>query len=165
VACAISTLASYVEFNSTTGLYERRPYLGARQAGNYRTNRGAQVDNDYSLRVFYISKVQIGGVSVPASHYHNRDAANNKILAYSLAMLPADGIAQSFHTAWQTIRDGMQIVKTTVFADAKILKEMEDSSVYAIDAVQYLPYKLTRTLPLTAGGRGKGAVTQELVPL
>lgn len=155
----ISTLCSYVEFNNSTALFEKRPYLGCRQPGSYKNNKGVQVLNDFGLRLFYINKQQVGGVQVPVSFNHNQDGAGNKIVPYSLAWQGEDGMAENFHKQWQDMRQNSEVVKTTVMANKKVLTDLAAHNTVEINSILFLPYKIERTIPL------RSELHVELIPV
>jgi len=157
VDCNISTLCTYVEFNTLTGLYEKRNYVGCRQAGSYYNNKGVRVLNPFGLRIFYIKKQSINGALVPVSFNHNRNKNNDIIEPYSLAWQGVDGLA-TLHKAWQDMREHMEVVKTKATVDQRILTNLQQHNIYEKDNVQYLPYKIERSIP------GK-EIELQLVPL
>lgn len=148
VDCNISTLCTYVEENATTGLREKRNYVGCRQPGSYISNKGVKVVNDFGLRIFYIKKRSINNIEILVSFNHSRDVVNNKIVPYSLAWQGADGMAKSFHQVWQDMKENMQVVKTSIQTDQKVMQELKENNCYEIDNVLYLPYKTYPTIPL-----------------
>lgn len=156
----ISTLCTYVEYDNGDALYEKRNYVGTRQLGSYRNNKGTIVLNDFALRIFYIKKLPIGGgYTVPVSFSHNRDKDNNIVEKYSLSWHGEDGLAVNFHKAWQQLKENNDIVKTDLRADQKLLGELQAHNIYEIDNVLYLPYKTERKIPLN------GMLTISLTPL
>jgi hypothetical protein len=144
----VSTLCSYIVKNVSTALDEPQGYLGCRQRGSYINNRGIRVTAPMGLRMFYISKRNIGGALVPYSHYHNRDEANNKILPYSLSLISDEGLVSSFHKRWEDIRQGAEIIKTTINLDRRIYDTLMAKDMWIALGIYYLPYRMERTLPL-----------------
>jgi len=155
----LSTLCTYVELNATTGLYEKRNYLGTRQKGTYLNNKNVLVKNDFGLRIFFIQKKLFGAISIPVSFNYNRDANNNKILPYSLALKGDDGVAKNFHTVWQDALEGAEIVKTSVAINKKVLTDINNHNVFEVRGVQFLLNKTERTIPM------KNTMDIYLVPL
>lgn len=148
IDCNISTLATYIEENTVTGLRERRDYAGCRQPGSYISKKGVKVTNSFDLRVFYIKKRTVNNITFPVSFNHNRDGVNNKIVPYSLAWQGDDGMAKNFHQLWQDMKENMQVVKTRVQVNQKIIQELKEHNCYEIDNVLYLPYKTEPTIPV-----------------
>lgn len=148
VEVPISTLATYVEQNSGTGVYEKQLCLGTRQPGSYFTSKGVQVVNDFGLRVMYIKKITIGGVSLPVSFNHNRDDANNKILPYSLAWNGEDGIGKNFHYQWQNLQEKLEVVKTSVAINQKVLRGLSSYKKFEVNGILFFAYKTELTIPL-----------------
>jgi hypothetical protein len=150
VELPLSTLCSYIVKNTVSALDEAQGYLGCRQRGSYTTNGGIRVAAPFGLRMFYISKRNIGGALVPYSHYHNRDEANNKILPYSLSLIGDDGLVNHFHKRWEDIKQGGEIIKTTINLDRRIYDNLMANDMWIGRAIYYLPYRVERTLPLSA---------------
>jgi hypothetical protein len=149
VDCEISTLCTYVEFNPTTQLYEKRNYVGCNQKGSYITAKNTTVLNEFGLRLFYIQKQVVGGVNIPVSFNHNRNAANVKTVPYSLAWQGKDGLAENFHKEWQDMKERGEIVKTKLHSvDKKLLGELRDNNCYEIDNVLYIPYQRSPSIPM-----------------
>lgn len=148
VSIPLSTLCTYVEFNSDDGIYEKKDCVGTRQPGSYINNRGVRVLNDFGLRLFYIKMQTRSGVSVPVSFSNNRDADNNRIVRYSLALQGEDGIAENFHTLWQAMLEKKEVIKTNIIASQKVLTDLGNNNCEEINGVLFLPYKLQRTIPL-----------------
>lgn len=156
----ISTLCTYVEYDTNDALYEKRNYVGTRQLGSYRNNKGTVVLNDFALRIFYIKHLPIGGgYTVPVSFSHNRDKDNNIVEKYSLSWHGEDGLATNFHKLWQQVKENNDVVKTELKADQKLLGELQAYNIYEINNVLYLPYKIERKIPLN------GKLTISLTPL
>jgi hypothetical protein len=150
VELGLSTLCTYCEYNDATQAYERRHYVGTRQPGSFRNNKGTLIENDFGLRLFYIKKLQTaaGGPTYPVSFNHNTDAANNVIEKYSLALDNAAGIAPNLHQSFEDIMDRIETVKVTANANTKMLAEMDGANTVEIDNILYLPFKRYRSIPL-----------------
>lgn len=148
VECPISTLCTYVQQNSSTGLYERQDCLATRQAGSYFNNKGIQVLNPCGLRVMYIKNQVIGGVNRPVSFNWNRNAVNQKILPYSLTWTGNNGIAATFHERWQNLQDTLEVVKTSVTINQRVLNNLNSYKKYEIGGVIFFAYKTEFTIPL-----------------
>lgn len=182
VAVNCSTLCTYVETNTTTGLMEKQPYLGTRQQGSYINNKGILVNNPfnrqtgalpgtsllsngvqstalYSLRVFFIRQKLINNALVPYTSNFNRDDNNQTIAPYSLAWRGIDGLAAKLHSAWQDMRQNMEFVKTTYTADKKTIATMAAANCHEINGVVCVPYLIERQIPL------KKTISVTLVPL
>ena len=182
IACACSTLATYVEVNTTTGLMEKQPYLGTGQQGSYINNKGILVNNPfdrktgalpssaltengvsttplYNLRLFFIRKTLVKNVLVPFTTNFNRDDNNQVVAPYSLAWKGVDGLAAKQHKTWQDMRQNMEIVKTTYMADQKLMATLANANCHEIDGVLFIPYKIEKTIPM------KKIITVSVVPL
>ncbi len=160
IAPNLSTLCTYVEYDNGEALYKKRNYVGTRQLGSYRNNKGTVVLNDFRLRIFYVKQLPIGGgYTVPVSFSHNRDKNNNIVEKYSLSWHGEDGIATNFHKSWQQVKENNDVVKTELRASQKLLSELQAYNIYEIDNILYLPYKIERKIPLD------GKLTISLTPL
>lgn len=153
VDCNISTLCTYVEFNTVTGLWEKRNYVGTRQPGSYQNKKNVRVVNDFGLRIFYGKKrVDIStGTNLPTSFNHNRDDQNNIIEKYSLSWDGENGLAENFHIDWQELQDRMEIVKTFIAVDTKVIADMASHNVYEINNVLFILNLTERIIPLNGG--------------
>lgn len=143
----LSTLCTYIGFNPANSLQERKNYVGTRQPGSYRNKKNVYVLNPFGLRVFYLQKRVIGGTNMPVTYNHNRDDNNAIIEKFSLSWHGIDGLAQ-LHIAWQNLRTKVEVVKTTIQIDQKVLADLKTFNKVQINGVQFLPYKNIRTIPL-----------------
>ena len=159
---SMAPLCTYVQFNESTGLYERQDMAGASMNGSYVNNKGVRIRHDFGSRIFYIKKIfHIGGgsINLPTSFVHNSGRQGGKIVPYSLALKGKDGLVENFHSGWQALKDKMEIVKTSMHIDQKVLQEMSVASMMEINSTLFLPYKTERTIP------GKGLMDIQLVPV
>lgn len=159
ISINVSTLLSYVEFDTGLGLYVKRDCAGSRQPGSYINNKGLRVSSQFGFRIFYIKKQARSGALVPISFSHNRDENNNRIVRYSLAWQGDDGLAANFHKAWLNLSMNMEVVKTNITCNQKVLQDLFVNNFVEINNVLFLPYKINRTIPL------KSTVEIILVPL
>ncbi len=154
-AIKLSTLCRYVVQNSESGLYQVSDYLGCDQKGSYRNNKNVQVLNDFGLRLFYLKKKQIGDALVPNTFNHNRADDNTLVLPFSFATAGSNNIVDALHKDWIDLKESMEIMKTDMCIDKKILTEMDAADKFEIDNIIYLPYKVERSLPLPNDNSGK----------
>jgi hypothetical protein len=159
VDCNISTLCTYVEYDATDALYERRNYLGCRQKGSYMNEKGVRVLNPFGLRIFFIEMRNISGVIIPVSYNYYRNAANEIIRENSLCWQGENGLADKYHTSWQDLRERSELVKTDIRVDQKINYELKQHNCYEVNSVQFIPYRFYRTIPL------KNKINVEMIPL
>lgn len=153
VDCNISTLCTWVEFDNTAALSYKKNYVGTRQPGSYQNKKNVRVTNPFSLKVFYI-KPQVNpatGNVIPMSFNNNRNYLNNIIVPYSLSWHGTDGLAINFHKDWEELRDRMEIIKTSITADQKVLTEMANHNCYEINNILFIPYRTERSIPMKAG--------------
>lgn len=155
----LSTLCTYVELDPDTQLFVKRNYVGTRQSGCYINNKGAHVVNPFGLRLFYAKMLSIDGVVQPVTFNHNRNAANAQIEMYSLAWNGSKGMALNFHTAWQAVKQNMEVVKTSVRGNQKTISDISYHNCYEINGTLFLMNKIDRTIPL------KASLDVELVPI
>lgn len=164
VDCLISTLCSYAQLSATTllvnpatgtpvlttgtGVVEKKNFVGTRQAGSYINNKGIKVVSPWDLRIFFIKKIPVGGVNLPISTNYNRAIDNTVIFKYSLAWQGEDGIALNFHTKWQDMQEKLEVVKTSVKVNQKVLNDLANANVVEVNGVQFFPYKTDRQIPL-----------------
>lgn len=151
VDIGLCTLATYVEQDATSNLIEKRNYVGCRQTGSYRNYKNAIVQTPFSFRVFYINKREVAGVNIPVSYNHNKNDSNTIIEKYSLSWHGTNGMAQ-FHAAWQAIRSKTEVLKTTIGINQKVLAELKASNTYEQNNVLFLPFKITRNIPMSNQG-------------
>lgn len=149
----ISTLCTYVLFNEGTGLYERKNFVGCRQGGTYHNNKGGLVKKEFGLRLFYSKFITVSGISRPASFNHSRAVNNSQLETYSLAWLGPDGMAVNFHTDWQNLQQNREIVKLDIVANQKTLQLVNSSSILQWESVQFMLYKIERSIPLQSSMR------------
>lgn len=155
----VSVMCNYTVFNETTGLWERKNYVGCAMKGSYITNRKGLVKNPFGLHLFYIKKVVVLGTNIPMSFCNNRDRANNVIETYSLGWNGDDAMAVNFHTPWQDLLSKAEYVKTTILIDQKVLADIRNNDLFEIGNVLFLLYKTQKNLPL------KNMIDVQLVPL
>lgn len=159
---SMAPLCTYVQFNETSGIYERINMAAASMNGSYVNNKGVRITHDFGNRIFYIRKIyQIvgGNVNLPTSFVHNSGRQGGKIVPYSLALTGTDGLVANFHSGWQMLKDKMEVVKTTMHINQKVLQEMNTASMLEINNTLFLPYKTERTIP------GMGLMDIQLVPV
>lgn len=149
------TLATYVVFNETTSLFEKRNYLGTRQPGSYSTAKGDIVKNPFSLRLFYASPP---GLAIPASYNHNKNSANVSIEKYSLSLTAKDGL-KALLQPWQNILQNSETIKTSVVANAANLELLRNYRKLQQAGTVFMLKKVERTIPMSA------SIKIELVPL
>ncbi len=155
----ISTLCTYAITNTATALIEKQLFCGCRQLGSYKNDKGVQVTNPFGLRVFFIRKINVGAVSIPISTNFNRLSNGQRVSPYNLSWRGADGLAENFHKKWEEMQIQIEILKTDIKADTKVITEMDASNIYEINGIQFLPYKRERQIPC------KVPVTQYLIPI
>jgi hypothetical protein len=146
ITLGMAPLCNYVELNSTSGLYEKKPFVGTRGTGSYATAKGVRVNTTFGLSVFYIKKQVISGNNIPTSFTHNRDAANNLLEKYSLSLYGTDGLA-TLHSKWQDVKEKAETVKTSITVDKKMWAQIQQATQVEIDSVIYLVQKNERTIP------------------
>lgn len=144
----VSTLCTYVEFVAADALFVRRNYVGTRQPGSYRNNKGVRVTAPFELRFFYISRAMIGTNNIPISYNHNRLPNNTKIQEYSLSFHGPEGLAR-LHESWQRLRAKAEVLKTTIQVNEKVLEDLKNHNIWEINNVQYLPFRTQRSIPLS----------------
>jgi hypothetical protein len=159
VPLGLGTLCTYVEFIEADALYLRRNRVGCRQIGSYFTNKYVKVRNEFSLRLFYISKQMVDGRNIPVSFNNNTAPAGNEIAPFSLALDGPKGMAKNFHENWQDLQEVNDIVKVTVEADKKFMAELSQANTIEIDNVLFIPQKIESQLPL------QGTIDMEIIPL
>jgi len=159
VEVGMGTLCNYVKFDEDRGLYVRDHKLCTRQAGTYINNKYVTVKNDFSLRIFYITKRLVNTNLIPISTNHNVMPDGVTIAPVSLALTGADGIAAKFHQKWQALKSATSVIQVTVLADARLMKELEDNNTIKIDNVLYLVSKIERSIPLA------NTINMELIPI
>lgn len=145
----MSTLCSYVELNTALALYERRNYVGCRQLGSYLNNQGVLVKNKFGLRVFYIKNLPIDGVILPVSFNHNKNAANDKVVPFSLGINGSDGLAAIFHIPWLNITENAELVKVKALGNEKVLHLLRNYNRFQIAGTLFLLKQIERSLPPT----------------
>ena len=159
VAIPCGTLCTYIQLNLATGLYERKNQVACRQAGSCINNRGTRVQANFDLSVFYISKQNIGGNTIPVSYNHNNIGSNTPIEKYSLALWGEDGLAKNFHAKWQQIKDKAESIKTSIITDRKIMQDLQNNNTIEINSILFLCNKIERNIPQL------GPMTVYLTPL
>jgi hypothetical protein len=145
----ISTLCTYVELQEASGLYVKRDYVGARMTGSYLNNKGVLVKSDCPNKIFFAKRrYNSSNVLVPFSYNHNRDSSNRMITPFSLAWKTDSGMAIVFHKDWQDIRQNLELVKTTITANRRILRGIADSNYLEIKGCLFMLSKADKTIPL-----------------
>lgn len=160
VNLGLGTLCTYVEFDPGDALNENRYRVGTSQLGSCWNWDHKKITNPFSLRLFYIKKIlQPNGNIIPVSFSNNRNADNDRIVPYSLALGGDDGMAANFHDKWQTVNNSNQSTKITFAADKKMMEELAACNTVAVNNILFLPYKTESKLPL------QSTVDIELVPI
>lgn len=160
----LSTLCQYVLLNTTTGLYYNSGKIGCRMKGNYNTNKGTRVKNNYGLKLFfaeYYNDVSVGKTVVAYNH-NTLDTGGVSSLnmgKWSLAINTDTSLIKKNHLDWQLIKEKKLVVKTTILADQKVLHDFNTYSQFIINNIVFLLYKTEQTSPL------KGNMVIYLVPM
>lgn len=159
VEIGMATLCNYVRFDEDRGLYVRDNKLCTRQPGTYINNKYVTVKNDFSLRLFYITKRLVDTNLIPVSTNHNVMPDGVTIAPLSLALTGTDGIVNTLHKKWQGLKSATSTIQVTVLADARLMKELEDTNTVKVNNVQYLVSKVERSIPLGH------TISMEIIPI
>ena len=87
---------------------------------------------------------------VPFSYNHNRDAANNLINSFSLAWAGDTGIANIFHSFWQSVKQNSDIVKSSLSVDRRVMAGLQNNNLVEIKGTLFLLSKIEKTVPMKA---------------
>ena len=147
VEIPLSTLCQYAEFNTSSGLWEKRNYLGCRQQGSYINNRGNQVTAPFALRVFYAGIKPMNGTELPVSYNYNRYSNNTKFTPYSLALNGDDGIVQQFHKTFEDLNQNKEVVEIELLHTPQLDMLMEKNNTLIIKGIHFLVYKTEPRIP------------------
>lgn len=151
IASNLSPLCTYARENAVTALIENMNRVGCRQLGGFYNTKGLAITNPFGLRIFYLKKMDTGGVSLPTTFVSARDNENTKRVGISLCWEGADGLYEKLHKTWLTFLQKTQEVTTKLYVDQAWLEKINQASLLEINGILFVPYSISKQLPLRDG--------------
>ena len=132
------------------GFTNRMNMVAVRQTGSYYNDSKVFIENDFTLRLFYIKQINSSSLTnMPISFCHNYDSNGNKLVETSLSFKAADGLYNKLWRTWIEMLINSWNVQAKFILDVIDIKELDKTDILINLNNQYLVKKTITSFPLT----------------